>query len=84
MLLQVMQTELTRAMGSLGSTVTPAAPVDAKAKNQPQPKPYFISYAVADTDNISMSAQFGALTGDNESRRPHRRRTSPARKPGRG
>ena len=69
LLLQVMETELTRAMSSLGSAATPAAPVDPKAKNQPQPKPYFISYAVSDTDNISISAQFGALTGDNESRR---------------
>jgi predicted Zn-dependent protease len=68
LLLQVMQTELTRAMSSLGSAAPSAAP-DPKAKNQPQPKPYFISYAVADTDNIAMSAQFGALTGDNESRR---------------
>jgi TldD protein len=70
-LLQVMQSELTRAMGSLGSAS--AAPVDAKAptqnKPQPQPKPYFMSYAVSDSENVSMSAQFGALTADNESHR---------------
>jgi TldD protein len=67
LLLGVMQSELERAMSSLGTAS--AASVDPKAKNQPQPKPYFISYAVSDSDNVSMSAQFGAITGDNESRR---------------
>ena len=67
-LLGVMQSELTRAMSSLG-TAPANAQVDPTAKTQPQPKPYFISYAVSDSDSLSMSAQFGALTGDTESRR---------------
>ncbi len=62
-LLEVMQAELSRAMKSLGST----APTDAKG--QPQPKPYFMSYAVSDSESVSLSAQFGALSGENESRR---------------
>ena len=64
-LMDVMQAELTRAMSSLGS----AAPPDAKGNTQPQPKPYFISYAVADAENVSLSAQFGALTEDTATRR---------------
>jgi TldD protein len=63
-LLEVMQAELTRAMASLGSS----APADAK-KTQPQPKPYFMSYAVSDADSLSISAQFGAISGDSENRR---------------
>ena len=64
-LLEVMQGELARAMGSLGGATTVAA--DGKA--QPQPKPYFMSYGVSDVESVSMSAQFGALSGENESRR---------------
>ena len=48
--------ELHRAMTSLGS------PTDTQ-----QPKPYFLSYAVADADSLSMSAQFGAITGSRQS-----------------
>ena len=63
-LIQVMQSELTRAMGSLG---TPAP--DAKPSATPAPKPYFLSYAVSDSENVSISAQFGALTGSTASHR---------------
>ena len=61
-LLGVMQAELTRAMGSLGNS---AAAGDKGA----QPKPYFLSYAVNDVEQVTMSAQFGALSNENESRR---------------
>ena len=64
-LMQVMASELDRAMASLGSPA--GSKTDAKA--QPQPRPYFMSYAVSDVENVSLSAQFGALTGENESRR---------------
>ncbi len=64
-LMDVMQQELHRAMTTLGAANAPAA--DSKA--QPQPKPYFISYEVSDAENVSMSAQFGALTDDSSSRR---------------
>jgi predicted Zn-dependent protease len=67
-LLQVMQSELTRAMASLGTAPAGSLP-DPRAKTQPQPKPYFISYAVSDASNVSINAQFGALTGENESHR---------------
>lgn len=60
--MQVMETELKRAMSSLGG---PAPVGDAKA----QPRPYFMSYAVSDVESVSLSAQFGALTNDNGSRR---------------
>ena len=63
-LLQVMEAELSRAMSSLGTS----APADPKSKSQPQPKPYFMSYEVSDSDSISLSAQFGALSGDSENR----------------
>jgi TldD protein len=59
-LIDTLESELHRAMGSLGNTATDATQ---------QPKPYFLSYAVADSDGIVMSAQFGAIVGSNESRR---------------
>lgn len=57
-LMNAMETELTRAMNSLGTG--PASAKDSK----PQPKPYFISYEVADAENVSMSAAFGALVSN--------------------
>ena len=59
-LIDTMESELHRAMGSLGNTATDATQ---------QPKPYFLSYAVSDSDSIRMTAQFGAITGSNQSRR---------------
>jgi TldD protein len=59
-LIDTMESELHRAMGSLGNTATDATQ---------QPKPYFLSYAVADADGIVISAQFGAIVGSNENRR---------------
>ena len=59
-LLDAMDTELHRAMGSLGNTANDATQ---------QPKPYFLSYAVSDSDSLSLTAQFGAITGSHESRR---------------
>ena len=59
-LIDAMEFELHRAMTSLGNTAT---------DNTQQPKPYFLSYAVSDSDSIAMSAQFGAIVGSNESRR---------------
>jgi predicted Zn-dependent protease len=64
-LLDVMQTELTRAMGSLGGSV----PAGAKAGTQPSPKPYFMSYEVSDAESVSMAAEFGALVDSSSSRR---------------
>ncbi len=64
-LMDVMETELTRAMSSLGGTV----PAGSKPGTAPAPKPYFMSYEVSDAENVSMSAQFGALTDDSSSRR---------------
>ena len=57
-----MQAELERAEHSLGNDL----PAGAKGA---QPKPYFLSYAVNDTESVTMNAQFGALTSENESRR---------------
>ena len=58
-LIDTMDSELHRAMDSLGKTATDAN----------QPKPYFLSYAVSDSDSIAMSAQFGAIVGSTGSRR---------------
>ena len=55
-LMQAMQAELHRAMTSLGGSA------DA-------PKPYFLSYAVADSQSVSMAAQFGAIFASNQSHR---------------
>ncbi|MCU1318991.1 MAG: peptidase modulator of gyrase, partial [Edaphobacter sp.] len=55
-LVDAMDAELHRAMSSLGGS-------DA------QPKPYFLSYAVSDSDSIGISAQYGAITTSNQSRR---------------
>ena len=61
-LMDVMSNELQRAMKSLGAN----APTDGK---NAQPKPYFISYEVSDTENVSMAAEFGALVDNSGSRR---------------
>ncbi len=63
-LLDAMSGELHRALSSLGNgTVTPAAAGKAPVV---QPKPYFLSYSVADAQSISLTAQYGAITGDEE------------------
>jgi TldD protein len=59
-LIDTMESELHRAMSSLGNNATDATQ---------QPKPYFLSYAVSDSDSRSMTAQFGAITGSRENRR---------------
>ncbi len=58
-LMDTMEAELHRAMGSLGSN----------ADGSSEPKPYFLSYAVSDSDSMSLMAEFGAMTGVHESRR---------------
>ncbi len=73
LLLGVMSEELARAMQSLGTASAPAvaAPI-AGTPGKPvvgQPRPYFMSYAVSDVETVSLSAQFGALSNENESRR---------------
>jgi TldD protein len=80
-LMQAMEAELSRAMDSLGAAMTPvsappvAAPLAANAKPvasrkpaAPQPKPYFLSYSVADAETVSISAQYGAVLNSNERR----------------
>jgi TldD protein len=57
-MLDSMSSELSRAMGSLGSST-----------DSQQPKPYFLSYSVADTDSLNIVAQYGAIVSSNESRR---------------
>jgi TldD protein len=59
-LLDTMESELHRAMNSLGNNATDATQ---------QPKPYFLSYAVSDSDSMSLSAQFGAINGSRENHR---------------
>ncbi len=67
-----MHTELTRAMSSLGSAPQPAAqPVSlfAADASQQAPKPYFVSYAISDSDSVSIAASFGAITSSSHNRR---------------
>ncbi|WP_263383011.1 metallopeptidase TldD-related protein [Granulicella arctica] len=61
-LMQAMEAELHRALASLGTA--PAANAESA-----QPKPYFLSYAVADDETVSISAQYGAITNSNQSHR---------------
>jgi predicted Zn-dependent protease len=57
-LVDALDSELKRAMSSLG----------ADGATQ-QPKPYFLSYAVDDATSVAIAAQYGAITGSNESHR---------------
>lgn len=64
-LMQAMQTELTRAMSLLGSGTTAPATTANAAPAVPQPKPYFVSFSVADSEGLSISAGYGAITASN-------------------
>jgi predicted Zn-dependent protease len=57
-LLQAMDAELHRAMTELGNTPT----TDGKT---PALKPYFLSYSVYDAQNVTITAQYGAIDGSN-------------------
>ncbi len=66
-LLEAMDGELKRAMAELGNG-TPAIDPKTKQPGQPQPRPYFLSYAVADSESVAIQAQYGAVTNSNGSR----------------
>ena len=59
-LLNALDGELKRAMSSLGT--------DGVAGEQ-QPKPYFLSYDVADATQVAITAQYGAIANSNEGHR---------------
>ena len=59
-LLDAMQAEMKRAMSSLGTS--PAANSKLSAI-----KPYFVSYSVADNENVTITAEFGAVTNSSAS-----------------
>jgi TldD protein len=54
-----LDTELKRAMASLGS--------DGAAAAQ-QPRPYYLSYAVSDATQVGIAAEYGAITNSQERR----------------
>ena len=56
-LLDSMTAELHRAQETLGKQSTEA---------NPQPAPYFLSYAVSDATNLSIAAQYGAILASSE------------------
>jgi TldD protein len=66
-LMQAMETELQRAIEDLGNAITPVGTrVEIKAgEKTPAPKPYFLSYSVADAETVSISAEYGAITNSN-------------------
>jgi TldD protein len=80
--MQAMSAELARAMTSLGSSAggaasavtSPTAGVSPSAANPKSgnpsslPKPYFMSYSVADAENVSISAQYGAIVNATDNR----------------
>lgn len=57
-LVDTMEAELHRAMSSLGGGATAS-----------QPKPYFMSYSVADGEQVNIGAQFGAIVSSNAGHR---------------
>lgn len=65
-LIAAMQAELHRAMGALGVAIVPASVAGGGAgkglAGSGTPKPYFLSYSVADAQTLNISAQFGAIT----------------------
>ena len=71
-LMQSMETELQRAIAELGNASALASAsngagekANASDKMLPQ-KPYFLSYSVADAESVSINAQYGAITGSNQ------------------
>jgi TldD protein len=58
-LVSALQAELKRAMSSLGSD----------APGSQQPRPYFLSYAVSDSNGVSINAQHGAVVNSNAAHR---------------
>jgi predicted Zn-dependent protease len=58
-LVSALESELKRAMSSLGSDGT----------GSQQPKPYFLSYAVSDATGMSINAQHGAITSSSGTHR---------------
>ncbi len=67
-LIAAMEGELHRAMGALGAAVIPAAAnaaPDGKV-SLGQPKPYFLSYSVADAETVNITAQYGAIAQSTE------------------
>jgi TldD protein len=59
-LIDALDTELKRAMSSLGGD---------GATGAKQPKPYFLSYAVDDATSVNIAAQYGAITSSTGSHR---------------
>ncbi len=64
-LIEAMEAELHRAISTLGSQ-TELSPLAANAakpveSSKTQPKPYFLSYSVADAETLNITAQFGAI-----------------------
>lgn len=74
-LIEAMEAELNRAMTSLGNATGNATASGVAAGHSAvdgptaQPKPYFLSYGVADSENVSIAAQYGAITNSNQSHR---------------
>ncbi len=65
-----MEAELHRAMGALGTVITPvgskeASPAKSSSNGTPAPKPYFLSYSVADAETVNITAQYGAISQSN-------------------
>jgi len=65
-LMQAMETELHRAMTELGTTpAASTAKPSASAKDAASPKPYFLSFSVADAQNVTIQSQYGAIAMSN-------------------
>ena len=62
-LMQAMEKELHRAVVELGNT--PASTENKTASSATPLKPYFLSYSVADSQSVSINAQYGAIASSN-------------------
>ncbi len=67
-LMEAMETEIHRASVELGNAIRPASASGPGSAAAALPKPYFLSYSVADAQNVSISAQYGAITNATSSR----------------
>jgi len=65
-LLDAMGTEMHRAMGMLGRSPESISLTEDPSAQQ---TPYFLSYSVADAEQLSIAAQTGAITGSNQTHR---------------
>jgi predicted Zn-dependent protease len=66
-IMQAMDAELHRALAELGRPGQAAVSVPGSHTQgePPAPRPYFLSYSVADSENVTITSQYGAIANSN-------------------